>query len=458
MQQGLHHHDSNSEDAPRRQAAPQNESATLTCCSNHNIESIRNDREDVVDAAASESSPCPRMEHRISSNIIDDADGSIPSNETLLGTAFITFMGFALLQLCFALIAGSEAMMGDSAAMIVDAMTYLFNLYAERKKSQVNGKPDEYASGRYTSADITAMERTKRKRVLQLEILPPLFSVSILVVVTVIILRSALQTLILDLYRSQSEQLNPDVDLMLIFSSVNLLLDGLNVFCFAKAKHLRGYAVVDQVDSEKDENDEELKSKESAAAASLRDEAQYMDSEFSAKDEDCYGHWDADEECGKSLTCERKNYADRDSASDIQKDFSRPERYGSDQDSNEDVCSDHDDLDGVVLVTDTAKMMLDPSHSHRNADGSNHANLNMCSAYTHVFADTLRSIAVLIAAAIAKLVPGVTSEEADSTAAVFVSILIVLSLVPLLQGLRRSGSELISIMRAERHEARQQVR
>jgi hypothetical protein len=75
-----------------------------------------------------------------------------------------------------------------------------------------------------------------------------------------------------------------------------------------------------------------------------------------------------------------------------------------------------------------------------------------CSAYTHVFADTLRSIAVIIAAIIAVLVKNVTSEEADAAAAVVVSILILLSLIPLFQGLLQSLKEFFAIRAEEQSE------
>lgn len=53
----------------------------------------------------------------------------------------------------------------------------------------------------------------------------------------------------------------------------------------------------------------------------------------------------------------------------------------------------------------------------------------------HVFADTLRSIAVIIASLLAEFIPAITSEEADATAAVVVSVLIILSLLPLFSGM-----------------------
>jgi Co/Zn/Cd efflux system component len=68
-------------------------------------------------------------------------------------------------------------------------------------------------------------------------------------------------------------------------------------------------------------------------------------------------------------------------------------------------------------------------------------------------ADTCRSIAVIIAAIIAVVVENVTPEEADASAAVVVSILILLSLLPLFQGLLQSLKELSGI-RAEEHSER----
>jgi hypothetical protein len=57
---------------------------------------------------------------------------------------------------------------------------------------------------------------------------------------------------------------------------------------------------------------------------------------------------------------------------------------------------------------------------------------------------------VIVAAAIAELVDIVTSEEADAAAAVVVSVLIVLSLIPLFSGLVQTFSALRK-MRDEEH-------
>jgi len=54
----------------------------------------------------------------------------------------------------------------------------------------------------------------------------------------------------------------------------------------------------------------------------------------------------------------------------------------------------------------------------------------------HVFADTLRSVAVLLAAAIASFTSGIVSPDvADAAAALFVSLIILFSCFPLIHGL-----------------------
>jgi hypothetical protein len=82
--------------------------------------------------------------------------------------------------------------------------------------------------------------------ILQLELVPPLISATVLMIVTAVVLHEAIRVLILDAHRQRSEQGDPNLNLMLGFSIVNLLLDGLNVFCFAKAKHLFGYETVER--------------------------------------------------------------------------------------------------------------------------------------------------------------------------------------------------------------------
>ena len=54
----------------------------------------------------------------------------------------------------------------------------------------------------------------------------------------------------------------------------------------------------------------------------------------------------------------------------------------------------------------------------------------------------MRSIAVILASLVAEFSPSVTPEEADAAAAVIVSILIALSLIPLFSGMRQTFAAL----------------
>jgi len=303
----------------------------------------------------------------------------IPSNETLLFTAFVSFMGFATVQTVVAFIAQSDAMLGDSAAMAVDALTYGFNLYAEREKTQDvvedQNNGDEIAdnielsssdkrnttthdeSEGETERDRLEQQFLKRRRHLHLELVPPLMSVSILIIVTIFVLRNSIKTLILDTQRNESEQTQPNLKIMMAFSTANLFLDLFNVTCFATAKHLMGYNTTEQSNAEQHYGE--------------------------VIDDEVYSGFNAD---------------DNESGVDPEK-------------------------------TEEEKRV----------------NLNMCSAYTHVFADTLRSIAVIVASGVAEVTKIVTPEVADAAAAVIVSAIILLSLVPLFSGLIRTWRELRSI-------------
>lgn len=183
-------------------------------------------------------------------NMEDDVveDESRPSNERLLITAFVSFMSFTILQTVAAFVAGSEAMMGDSAAMAIDALTYLFNFFAERRKSRF----EEYYQRTHSLASLPKdparrlrlKQRAKRKMTLRMELIPPILSVTTLVFVTAIVLHGSIHMLQLDAHRDRTEQGDPNVNLMLIFSSLNLVLDIVNVMCFARAKRLCGYETI----------------------------------------------------------------------------------------------------------------------------------------------------------------------------------------------------------------------
>jgi Co/Zn/Cd efflux system component len=160
------------------------------------------------------------------------------SNEKLLCTAFVSFQCFAVVQTFAAFMAGSEAMMGDAAAMMVDAFTYLFNWLAERQKVFYASKLSQRGHSKVHVLEC-------RKGTYQLELVPPLLSISTLLVVTGFILNKSIRILVLDSKRDVSEQADPNINLMIIFSFLNLLLDVVNVFCFAVSKHPFGYKTTD---------------------------------------------------------------------------------------------------------------------------------------------------------------------------------------------------------------------
>ena len=69
----------------------------------------------------------------------------------------------------------------------------------------------------------------------------------------------------------------------------------------------------------------------------------------------------------------------------------------------------------------------------------------------HICADTLRSVAVLIAAGISSLFPDILPPaDADSYGAIVVSVIIIFSLGPLLQGLVSTAMEIRDIIREGR--------
>ncbi len=128
--------------------------------------------------------------------------------------------------------------------MFVDALTYLFNLVAERKKNQFDQTWQPCGGGGGEHAK-RIRQRAKRKMVLSMELIPPLISVTTLIGITIVVTQKAVRVLVLDTHRDVSLQGDPNINLMLFFSTLNLGLDFLNVFCFAKAKHLMGFETGD---------------------------------------------------------------------------------------------------------------------------------------------------------------------------------------------------------------------
>ena len=157
-----------------------------------------------------------------------------PSNEYVLNVAFYSFVGFMLFQAGFAIIANSSSMLADCEAMAVDAMTYLFNLCAERIKN----KP-------FSSKEL-AMSEEKRslkreEQRLWLELIPPLISVTCLIVIVILTLVEAIKEYIGE---ADGDEDDVSVPIMLIFSGANLLLDIVNVMCFARSGSTFGIQTV----------------------------------------------------------------------------------------------------------------------------------------------------------------------------------------------------------------------
>mmetsp|Transcript_34551 Transcript_34551/g.75635 ORF Transcript_34551/g.75635 Transcript_34551/m.75635 type:complete len:414 (+) Transcript_34551:124-1365(+) len=313
-----------------------------------------------------------------------------PSNEYVLNVAFFSFLGFLMVQVVFALIAHSQAMLADSAAMAVDAFTYLFNLAAERIKKRPMPEDD--------SVPDIVLKRRKKRQVLYLEIVPPLVSVATLIAVSVAVLADAVETI---LKRIASAEEDADADdmpnawIMFIFSSTNLALDVLNVTCFAKVKdfgffmlhHLFGGAASDSEEGPK------------RVTTSLGIEME--------------------------PPCESTRLVPEAEQFDVE-------------------VLDEEKKDDTVIT----EQRVDPYYEEVQRT----ANLNMCSAYTHVVADTLRSVAVVIAASLATIFDFIPPDVADATGAIVVSFIIAISLGPLLAGLFEAWSELAKLGEEERKE------
>jgi Co/Zn/Cd efflux system component len=304
-------------------------------------------------------------------------------------------LGFTLVQIFFALLARSQAMMADCAAMSVDAVTYLFNYCAERLKHRKLTEK-EMALPR------DVLYRRRKLHLLYLELFPPLLSVTTLLTVTVVSLKQAISTL---LEGPDDKTEVPDVTIMLVFSASNLVLDAVNVTCFARADQAQGLPTT---------------------------MFEY--------------HPNPAEGCETST--ELAGLLDQ----------SKNQKEGS---------SSH--YDAMDAEAHTVKTTDDEASSQ---DSRGHLNLNMCSAWTvrhffpepfvnqnvccrayilfssftkyqHICADTLRSIAVLVAAGIAQLFPDILSAAgADSYGAILVSLIIIISLIPLLQGLFATAVEI----------------
>jgi Co/Zn/Cd efflux system component len=166
----------------------------------------------------------------IDQSSVQEGEADKVTNEYVLNVAFWTFFMFVFFEGVFAVIAGSQSMLEDAEAMLVDALTYLFNLWAERIKNRP-----------YTQEELgmSFAARDYRRDLLELylELVPPLLSMITLVAVTLFAIRDAFGSLTAP---EGEEEADVSVNLMLIFSLMNLLLDIVNVTCFARAHQAFG--------------------------------------------------------------------------------------------------------------------------------------------------------------------------------------------------------------------------
>ena len=120
------------------------------------------------------------------------------ANMRALWAIFGLNTAFTIAQLCGAAAANSLALMGDTGTMAVDSMTYAINLYAEYNKSRLGADRAE-----------------------ALEIGASVFSVVALLGVTAYVMRDAIDRL--NAPQGDGDGVNPSI--MLFFTSLNLLID-----------------------------------------------------------------------------------------------------------------------------------------------------------------------------------------------------------------------------------------
>jgi len=195
------------------------------------------------------------------------------SNKDVLGIAFYSFLGFTIVQTTYALRAKSSAMIADSSAMFVDAGTYLCNMLAERLKSRtLSDEEKELPSN--------VLEPRMKLQTLYLELFPPLVSVLTLMVVTFTTFKGAAETLMHHGQKEISENDQPNLKVMMVFSAINLLLDMVNVTCFARTQQ----AVITPINFETRNEKTHLISKLDETLGSTSTGTTFADDELSGND------------------------------------------------------------------------------------------------------------------------------------------------------------------------------
>jgi len=347
-----------------------------------------------------------------------------PSNEELLTLAFVSFLTFTICQTVAGIIADSSALLVDSTAMAIDSFTYGFNLIAERMKNRIEshlGYNEQQSYNLTTEEFERRRERSKRKLTLILEIVPPVVSVLTLAVITSIILKESIDTLEADVKDEEDDpdhlQSNPNMNVMFVFSSLNLLVDLVNVLFFAKSDHVFGYQAIDTTvntgrndDKGIDQSNTTEQSKPHGIKGLIKDAYKSIYIEKTRNNGGAYAlasqrreSEDEAEHYGdmefQNVPSSTNNKTNMDSL-----DEHRVSKFTIDDDDDDNV----DDNEQSGIHASDEHMYLDESISNPNIfiEDEIHdeeidrmiaeleqrkvrANLNMCSAYTHVLADTV---------------------------------------------------------------------
>jgi len=369
-------------------------------------------------------------------DISKDDDG--PSNEFVLNVAFMTFLSFLLIEAVFALIGHSKSMMVDAMAMSVDAFTYLFNLMAERLKHRHLNKHEQQYENKhqYTEEEDMMMRQRMLDRKIQkhyLELVPPLISVVALISVSIWAILDSLDTIIHhsphelqqnNLKPTYDAGQDPNVSIMFVFSAANLLLDIVNMAYFARLKHFANSLnnLLGFTSNPTDDNDDNKSSKllykhPPSTPPPLFDEKQETTSLLNRQiPQQNYSIVD-----NNNNVCEIKSMQIQRLSTNNENNDHKTNEY------NNSIPAGHTEEECLSDKTEDSGLVL---------------NLNMCSAYTHVMADTMRSITVLVVAGLAYCFQSIDNDLADASGAVIVSIITLISLGPLLIGIFSTWSEL----------------
>jgi Co/Zn/Cd efflux system component len=321
--------------------------------------------------------------------------------------------------------------------MMVDVVTYLFNYLAEQYKHSY--RPMSTTTNTVVSKVQQQQQQQQwQLRCLYLELIPPMISVVTLVVVTMLALRLSIRTLFVynthhpnnddngnDDNVTQSTDRDdhlPNLSIMLWFSGFNLVLDLLNVSCFARVD----FHPTDTTTATPEQQQQQQHDHTSGGAPITRTLVTNESTPLIPSND-----------AASSATTTTTNHVDMESW------FASSSSPPPISENNSSTLGDNSVSTNHHVVGSSSTATTTTATTY---------NLNMCSAWTHVCADTLRSVAVLLAATWAQYMTTITPSwnmtpnQADSGATIVVSIIILLSLLPLIQGLYLTAHQIYGMV------------